>query len=251
MTLHPATHIRCCRRRSRAACSTPTARTAPQPTTRASRHCSPSRRKNRRRWSAANSSNSSKATTKTKQRKYSLDADNKRTYSHRAEVFEQKAQNAEKVLANSGESGIIKVRGEGMYRKSKQGKIEPMPKKQFHRLEKSFRRRGGIIQHNPATDDYLSTKHAEGITYDSKTILLKQNPGRASVFEELIHAHQYRTGKNDGSYLSRLNSEIDAQRKLLRHSTLFQLTQQEIEQTKSALKSYKNELEEYYKKGGK
>ena len=158
---------------------------------------------------------------------------------------------SEKPLANSGESGIIKIRGEGMYRKSKQGKIEPMPKKQFHRLEKSFRRRGGIIQHNPATDDYLSTKHAEGITYDSKTILLKQNPGRASVFEELIHAHQYRTGKNDGSYLSRLNSEIDAQRKLLRHSTLFQLTQQEIEQTKSALKSYKNELEEYYKKGGK
>ena len=37
----------------------------------------------------------------------SLDADNKRTYSHRAEVFEQKAQNAEKALANSGESGII------------------------------------------------------------------------------------------------------------------------------------------------
>ena len=40
---------------------------------------------------------------------YSLDADNKRTYSHRAEVFEQKAQNAEKALANSGESGIIKL----------------------------------------------------------------------------------------------------------------------------------------------
>ena len=36
---------------------------------------------------------------------YSLDADNKRTYSHRAEVFEQKAQNAEKALANSGEKG--------------------------------------------------------------------------------------------------------------------------------------------------
>ena len=165
--------------------------------------------------------------------------------------FGKSLEKPEKPVENSVDSGIIKVRGEGMYRKSKQGKIEPMPKKQFHRLEKSFRRRGGIIQHNPATDDYLSTKHAEGITYDSKTILLKQNPGRASVFEELIHAHQYRTGKNDGSYLSRLNSEIDAQRKLLRHSTLFQLTQQEIEQTKSALKSYKNELEEYYKKGGK
>ena len=126
-----------------------------------------------------------------------------------------------------------------------------MPKKQFHRLEKSFKRRGGIIQYNQATDDYLATKHAEGITYDSKTILLKRNPGRASVFEELIHAHQYRTGKNDGSYLSRLNSEIDAQKKLIRHSSLFQLTQQEIEQTKSALESYKKELEEYYNRGGK
>ena len=126
-----------------------------------------------------------------------------------------------------------------------------MPKKQFHRLEKSFKRRGGIIQYSQATDDYLASKHAEGITYDSKTILLKQNPGRASVFEELIHAHQYRTGKNDGSYLLRLNSEIDAQKKLIRHSSLFQLTQQEIEQTKSALESYKKELKDYYNKGGK
>lgn len=39
---------------------------------------------------------------------YSLDPDNQRIYSHRAEVFEQKAQNAEKALANSGKSGIIK-----------------------------------------------------------------------------------------------------------------------------------------------
>ena len=166
--------------------------------------------------------------------------------------FGKPAANVEKSVAKSGESGIISLEsGEGMYRKSKKGKVEPMPKKQFHRLEKSFKRRGGIIQYSQATDDYLASKHAEGITYDSKTILLKQNPGRASVFEELIHAHQYRTGKNDGSYLSRLNSEIDAQKKLIRHSSLFQLTQQEIEQTKSALESYKKELKDYYNKGGK
>ncbi len=166
--------------------------------------------------------------------------------------FGKQAEKAENPVAKSAESGIISLESvEGMYRKSKKGKVEPMPKKQFHRLEKSFKRRGGIIQYSQATDDYLASKHAEGITYDSKTILLKQNPGRASVFEELIHAHQYRTGKNDGSYLSRLNSEIDAQKKLIRHSSLFQLTQQEIEQTKSALESYKKELKDYYNKGGK
>ncbi len=141
--------------------------------------------------------------------------------------------------------------GEGMYRKSRKGRIEPMPKKQFHRLEKSFRRRGGIFQYGRETDDYLSSKHAEGITYDAKTVLLKQNPGRASVFEELIHTHQYKTGKNDGSYLSRLNCEIDAQRKLLRHSSLFQLTEPEIQQTKAALTAYEDELKVYNNKGGK
>lgn len=62
------------------------------------------------------------------------------------------------------------------------------------------------------TDAYLKSKNAEAITYNDKTILLKQNPGRASVFEELIHATQYRNGENDGSYVSRLNCEIKAQK---------------------------------------
>ena len=125
-----------------------------------------------------------------------------------------------------------------------------MPKKQFHKLEKSFKRKGGIMQYGPETDQYLASRHAEGITYDSKTILLKQKPSRSDVFEELIHAHQYRTGKNDGSYLARLNCEIDAQKKLIRHKKLFQLTDREVDQTISALKAYEEELKRYYSKGG-
>lgn len=65
--------------------------------------------------------------------------------------------------------------------------IEPMPQKQFQRICKSFKFKGGIIQISDATDEYLKSKNAEAITYDSKTILLKQNPSSASVFEELIH----------------------------------------------------------------
>lgn len=81
----------------------------------------------------------------------------------------------------------MRLKGEGMYRKSSVGKIEPMPKKQFHRIEKRFKRLGGIFQYDEATDKYLEGKHAEAITYNEKTILFKSNPGRASVFEELIH----------------------------------------------------------------
>lgn len=64
--------------------------------------------------------------------------------------------------------------------------------------------------------------------------MLKQNPGRASVFEELIHATQYRNGENDGSYVSRLNCEIKAQKKLLRNNKAYKLTETETEQTNVA-----------------
>ena len=156
----------------------------------------------------------------------------------------------EKQLVKAEKSGIIKTSNKGMLRKSQKGKTEPMPKKQFHKLEKSFKRKGGIMQYGLETDQYLASRHAEGITYDSKTILLKQKPSRSDVFEELIHAHQYRTGKNDGSYLARLNCEIDAQKKLIRHRKLFQLTDREVDQTISALKAYEEELKRYYSKGG-
>ena len=80
--------------------------------------------------------------------------------------------------------------------------------------------------------------------------MLKQNPGRASVFEELIHATQYRNGENDGSYVSRLNCEIKAQRKLLRNNKAYKLTEAEVEQTKIAFQQYESELKAYNEKGG-
>ena len=75
--------------------------------------------------------------------------------------------------------------------------------------------------------------------------MLKQNPGRASLFEELIHATQYRNGENDGSYVSRLNCEIKAQKKLLRNNKSYKLTEAEVEQTKIALQQYESELKAY------
>ena len=158
-------------------------------------------------------------------------------------------------LDNGSESGIINIGSElpmnALTRKAKPDDyVEPMPKKQFQRICKSFKSQGGIIQMSDATDEYLNSKHAEAITYDSKTILLKQNPSRASVFEEFIHTHQYKTGENDGSYESRLKCEIAAQKKLIKYSKAYKLTDKEITQTQRALEAYENELKEYYKNGG-
>lgn len=159
-------------------------------------------------------------------------------------------EDSEKVLTSSGGSGIIKSGSEGMFRKSRDDKIEPMPKKQFQRIAKNFKRQGGIMQTNEETDRYLESKHAEAITYDAKTILIHSNPSRASVFEELIHSAQYRLGQNNGSYVSRLECEISAQQKLIRNSKAYKLTVPEIEQTKKALEAYQKELDTYLKNGG-
>lgn len=155
-----------------------------------------------------------------------------------------------KNVDKSVNDGIMNVENEAMYRKTKADKIEPMPKKLLHKIEKSFKSKGGVFLHDDVTDSYLRRKKAEAVTYDAHTILLRKNPGRASVFEELIHATQYRNGENNGSYPSRLKCEIEAQRKLLRYSKSYGLTKEEIDQTQKALRVYEKELQAYNKKGG-
>lgn len=150
-----------------------------------------------------------------------------------------------KMFTRKAEDAIIK--SGRMYRKKSSDSIEPMPKKQLQKIVKAFKRNGGIMQMNDATDAYLRSKKAEAITYDAKTILLKQRPGRAAVFEELIHATQYRQGKNDGSYKQRLLCEIEAQEKLIKYQKAYKLTPAEVKQTEQALKSYRKELEDLLK----
>ena len=151
----------------------------------------------------------------------------------------------------SENSDIINIVDIEMFRKSKIGKAEPMPKKQFLKIEKRFKARGGVFQYSDEMDEYLKKRNAEAITYNSKTILFRKDPSRASVFEELIHATQYKNGENDGSYISRLKCEIVAQKKLIKYSKAYNLTELEIRQTQEALKAYENELNNYNnKKGG-
>ena len=150
-----------------------------------------------------------------------------------------------KIFTMNANNGIIKEKK--MYRKKLHNMIEPMPKRQLQKIIKAFKRQGGIIQMNDETDAFLKSKNAEAITYNAKTILLHQRPGRAAVFEELIHATQFREGKNDGELVSRLLCEIEAQKKLLRNQKSYKLTDAEVKQTQSALIAYQKELKRILK----
>lgn len=82
--------------------------------------------------------------------------------------------------------------------------------------------------------------------------MLNSNPSRAVVFEELIHSAQCRRGFDMADLETRLKCEIEAQKKLIKNSKAYKLSESEIAQTKSALVSYTKELEQYYRnKGGK
>ena len=59
---------------------------------------------------------------------HSLDPDNQKSYTHRADVFEQKAKNAEKALENSGESGIINEKSKKQITVITDSSIEKVPK---------------------------------------------------------------------------------------------------------------------------
>lgn len=124
--------------------------------------------------------------------------------------------------------------------------ISPMPKKQFRKLVKEFEGLGGKVIMGEDVDEYLSMKNCEATTLDGYTILYGNNPGRAAVYEELIHAEQYRNNQIY-DYESILVNEIQAQEILLEKAQEYELTVYEITQTKKALKTYKEKLKQFQK----
>lgn len=165
-------------------------------------------------------------------------------YAERKDVInaQKREAYARKTLDNAGNSGIIKSRGVEMLRKEDENKIEPMPKKQFHRIVKGFKKQGGEIRTDEEAQRYLDLKGAEGVTINSKLIFLRKNPSRSAVFEELIHTTQFKNGEINEIPRDVIVGEINAKEKLLRYAEQYNLTQKEIDNTKKMLSDYKEEL---------
>lgn len=114
--------------------------------------------------------------------------------------------------------------------------VSAMPKSQLQRIAKAFKRNGGKIDQTDEAEAFLAFRKAQGITLNSKTILLSKAPTRATVFEELIHSAQWRDGKCTGSALSIVICEIEAKKKLLQYAKAYGLSDAEIRETKKLLK---------------
>ena len=96
----------------------------------------------------------------------------------------------------------------------------------------------------------IAKKHETISTISKELTILKDGSFYSEQFSLNLSTFEGGVWKNDGSYISRLKCEIEAQEKLLRYQKAYRLTKIEVEQTEKALNDYKNELKLYYKKGG-
>ena len=151
-----------------------------------------------------------------------------------------KAENLEKAL----ESGIINM-PIGLTRSKRRDSAEPMPRKQLNKIVKAFKRQGGRIIMDAEAQKILEQQEASGITLNEKTILLRKRPSRADVFEELIHATQFRNGEIKDGSLDTIIGEIKAKEKLLKYSKSYKLTDKEIRDTEKQLENYKEQLKNF------
>jgi hypothetical protein len=110
-------------------------------------------------------------------------------------------------------------------------------------MKKAFEKQGGVIDQSEEAIKYLDYRRAEAVTWDEKTIQLRQNPSTSAVFEEFIHTAQYRAGKiPDQLPKTVLTVEIEAAEKLIKYRSIYGIPNVETRATIERLRKMRKEL---------
>lgn len=145
-------------------------------------------------------------------------------------------------LQSSPKGGIIGSGGRMLQRDISKEVRKPMDEKKFLKIRAAFERNGGVMKSSVELDRYLDLNGADAVTFNAKTIVLRQGkiPTASELFEELIHTSQFRGG--DVSINSTVEFEIEAKTKLIKYQKQYGIPDSENEQTKKQLEFYKQQL---------
>ena len=126
----------------------------------------------------------------------------------------------------------------------KGGKHIPMNPAQYLRMKTAFERQGGEIHRSPENDSYMDYTGVSAITSNEKSISFRndRDPTATEVFEEFIHATQFRQGKVTAN--NRLELEIEAAEKLIRNQSAYGIPESEHLETIGNLEQYKSILKQ-------
>ncbi len=107
-----------------------------------------------------------------------------------------------------------------------------------------FRAAGGVVGQSVDAQRYLQARGAGGLTLNQDTILLPANPTRTAVFEELIHAEQFRKGMTiEAGSGGVLPFEAEAAEILIRNRHAWQLPADEVRQVIENLRNIRAALQ--------
>ncbi|RJX39123.1 hypothetical protein D3P09_16660 [Paenibacillus pinisoli] len=163
---------------------------------------------------------------------------------HGDEVVDAVKGGTKKVGPGAAKDRPVEGTGEGLARSTGQstGSIDPV---KFDRMKKAFEKQGGVIDQSDEAIRYLDYRGAEAVTWNEKTIQLRQNPTTSAVFEEFIHTAQYRAGKiPDQTPRTVLTVEIEAAEKLINYRKAYGIPNDETRATIERLRRMRQELDE-------
>ena len=116
----------------------------------------------------------------------------------------------------------------------------PISKPELNKITKVFRKASGQILMGQEIDARLERERVEASNIND-VIMLSSKAGRAAL-EELIHAKQMKVNGNPVDKKDVCLREIQAGNILLKNATKWNLTEKEIEDTKTLIEIYTNKL---------
>ncbi len=106
-----------------------------------------------------------------------------------------------------------------------------------------FRTAGGMVDQSAGAQAYLHARQAGGLTFNHQTILLPASPTRTAIFEELVHADQFRRGVTiEAGRGGVLRFEAEAAETLIRNRHTWQLPPDEVRQVIENLRNIRAEV---------
>jgi hypothetical protein len=113
-----------------------------------------------------------------------------------------------------------------------------------------FRSRGGVVDQSPDVQRYLEKQGAGGATYNERLIFLPAHPTWTAVYEELVHAEQFRCGVLlEPNRRGVLGYEAEAAETLIRNRHAWRLPTREVRQVIENLRLIRAELHGLNKSG--
>ena len=107
-----------------------------------------------------------------------------------------------------------------------------------------FRAAGGVVDQSVDAQRYLQARGASGLTLNQETILLPANPTRTAVFEELVHAEQFRREVTiEAGRGGVLRFEAEAAESLIRNRRAWELPPEEVRQVIDNLRNIRAQLQ--------